>query len=201
MHPHGSWLGTPLASPVCGRTSGPSTAQRSRGSTQRTPQALPCTPAGPAPRLRKLERLGQLAAAYQLDEPLLLQVEEQLLLLLQDLRVQVVHALDGLQVMAGRGRNTGRRGGPRRVSGRAQRALLCPARGQGGKAELPRAAAALTSCQPEAWQAAHVPTWRAGMRHSCATMQSRAPPTCSTAPLCTALRISIRSVICSLKTE
>lgn len=47
-------------------------------------------------RLRKLQRLRQLAAAYELDEALLLQVEEEALLALQDLRVQVVHALDGL---------------------------------------------------------------------------------------------------------
>ena len=47
--------------------------------------------------LRKLERFSQLALAHELDEALLLQVEEQLLPVLQDLRVQVVHALNRLR--------------------------------------------------------------------------------------------------------
>lgn len=54
-------------------------------------------PARWAAHLRKVQRLCQLALPYELDQPLLLQVEEQPLLRLQNLRVQVVHALNGLR--------------------------------------------------------------------------------------------------------
>lgn len=62
--------------------------------------AAACRTRQPA-HLRKVQRLGKLALPDELDQPLLLQVEEQPLLRLQYLGVQVVHTLNGLRSARG----------------------------------------------------------------------------------------------------
>jgi hypothetical protein len=127
------------------------------------------------PHLRKLQRLLQLALPYQLDQTLLLQVEEQLLLVLQNFRVKVVHPLYCLRAIGVVVR--GYCWQPERQVGEQRRQRATAAGGQAGsQPACPRLHASRQAGQQEAKAA-------------------RQPRACSTSPRCTALRMSMRSVI------